>query len=96
MKELEHEAFEEKQQLTPFFRYLLAYVGYNWQKADRTYNRLLKQLDEIMWHDLETYLKIYSRFKTKDLEMLLLRLFGNLKTKYKILEINETLTIITA
>jgi len=62
------EAEEEGQECTPYsFRHRYAYVAHNRINKNGTY-RSPKQIADAMGHDLETHLKSYSRFNTKDLE----------------------------
>ena len=62
------EAEEEGQECTPYsFRHRYAYVSHNRINKNGTY-RSPKQISDAMGHDLETHLKSYSRFNTKDLE----------------------------
>ena len=58
----------EGQECTPYsFRHRYAYVAHNRINKNGTY-RSTKQIADAMGHDLETHLKSYSRFNTKDLE----------------------------
>ena len=62
------EAEVEGQECTPYsFRHRYAYVAHNRINKNGTY-RSPKQIADAMGHDLETHLKSYSRFNTKDLE----------------------------
>ena len=58
----------EGQECTPYsFRHRYAYVAHNRINKNGTY-RSPKQIADAMGHDLETHLKSYSRFNTKELE----------------------------
>ena len=62
------EAEIEGQECTPYsFRHRYAYVAHNRINKHGTY-RSPKQIADAMGHDLETHLKSYSRFNTKELE----------------------------
>ena len=62
------EAEVEGQECTPYsFRHRYAYVAHNRINKNGTY-RSPKQIADAMEHDLETHLKSYSRFNTKELE----------------------------
>ena len=62
------EAEVEGQECTPYsFRHRYAYVAHNRINKNGTY-RSPKQIAGAMSQDLETHLKSYSRFNTKDLE----------------------------
>ena len=62
------EAEIEGQECTPYsFRHRYAYVAHNRINKNGTY-RSPKQIADAMGHDLETHLKSYSRFNTKELE----------------------------
>ena len=62
------EAEIEGQECTPYsFRHRYAYVAHNRINKNGTY-RSPKQIADAMGHDLETQLKSYSRFNTKELE----------------------------
>ena len=62
------EAIAEGLECVPYsFRHRYAYVAHNRINKNGTY-RTPKQIADAMGHDLETHLKSYSRFNTKDLE----------------------------
>ena len=62
------EAIAEGLECVPYsFRHRYAYVAHNRINKNGTY-RAPKQIADAMGHDLETHLKSYSRFNTKDLE----------------------------
>ena len=75
------EAEVEGQDCTSYsFRHRYAYVAHNRINKNGIY-RSPKQIADAMGHDLETHLKSYSRFNTKDLEIAFDYVAQNLEKK---------------
>ena len=67
VKQCEYNFVDLKLQYFPaFITHRFAYYGHNRLKADRSY-RASKQINDAMFHTLETHLLSYSRLQTKDL-----------------------------